>query len=213
MSVGTTDTLYDGDPDDVAVEEADVTQVWRGIGRLEDSTATGSARRSQGSASYRAAPARRRAPLERRSSRTARRDVERCRWQAHDVPAHCARSARPTRRPAGRPAPLATAGRCGTRPRDVPGYVEPALRSHLLHLYGSLAGEVLAPAVEDPSLLEPIAPGGPDIRAQDCTRGRTVARTDEDVLRRGRRSSCAGSAGVPTSTSERSASPTLDRER
>jgi glycerol-3-phosphate dehydrogenase len=82
------------------------------------------------------------------------------------------------------------------RPRPLPGAaglsriawpveLEPATRSHLLHLYGSLAVELLAPAVEDPSLLEPLVPGRPDLRAQErYAREREWARTEEDVLRR-----------------------------
>ena len=58
-------------------------------------------------------------------------------------------------------------------------------RAHLLHLYGSLAPEVLAPAVDDPSLLEPLVTGRPDLRAQDVyARSHEWAVTDEDVLRR-----------------------------
>jgi glycerol-3-phosphate dehydrogenase len=68
---------------------------------------------------------------------------------------------------------------------DWPVELEPSTRSHLLHLYGSLAPEVLAPAVDEPSLLEPIVPGRPDLRAQDrYAREREWARTDEDVRRR-----------------------------
>jgi glycerol-3-phosphate dehydrogenase len=82
------------------------------------------------------------------------------------------------------------------RPRPLPGAVglssipwplelEPATRSHLIHLYGSLAPEVLAPALEDPTLLEPLEPDRPDLRAQDLyARTHEWARTDEDVLRR-----------------------------
>jgi glycerol-3-phosphate dehydrogenase len=80
--------------------------------------------------------------------------------------------------------------------------LEPALRAHLVHLYGSLADEVLAPAVADPELLLPIHPGGPDLAAQalyaadaewacrpeDVLRRRTTLAlrglADEDVLRR-----------------------------
>jgi glycerol-3-phosphate dehydrogenase len=58
-------------------------------------------------------------------------------------------------------------------------------RSHLLHLYGSLAPEVLAPALDDPSLLERIVPGRPDLRAQErYAYEREHARTEEDVVRR-----------------------------
>ena len=82
------------------------------------------------------------------------------------------------------------------RPRPLPGArgleriawpveLDAATRAHLLHLYGTLAVEVLAPAVEDPSLLEPLVPGRPDLRAQEAyARAREWARTDEDVLRR-----------------------------
>jgi len=82
------------------------------------------------------------------------------------------------------------------RPRPLPGAIglsrvywpvelDPATRTHLLHLYGSLATEVLAPAVDDPSLLELIVPGRPDLRAQELyARKHEWARTDEDVYRR-----------------------------
>jgi len=58
-------------------------------------------------------------------------------------------------------------------------------RSHLLHLYGSLAADVVRPALEDPSLLERIVAGRPDLRAQAAwARAREWAVHDEDVLRR-----------------------------
>jgi glycerol-3-phosphate dehydrogenase len=64
-----------------------------------------------------------------------------------------------------KPRPLPGAG--GLDRIDWPVELDPATRLHLLHLYGSLAPEVLAPAVDDPSLLEPIGPGRPDLRAQE----------------------------------------------
>jgi glycerol-3-phosphate dehydrogenase len=82
------------------------------------------------------------------------------------------------------------------RPRPLPGALgldrvawpvdlDPATRAHLLHHYGSLAVDVLAPARDDPSLLEPLVPGRPDLRAQAAyARAREWALTDEDVLRR-----------------------------
>ena len=82
------------------------------------------------------------------------------------------------------------------RPRPLPGAagldriawpaeLDRATRTHLLHLYGSLALEVLAPAADDPSLLEPLVTGRPDVRAQDLyARTHEWALTDEDVLRR-----------------------------
>ena len=91
------------------------------------------------------------------------------------------------------------------RPRPLPGAtgldriawpieLDSATRAHLLHLYGSLAVEVLQPAVEDPSLLEPIVAGRPDLRAQDLyARTHEWARSDEDVVRRRTTAWLAGS--------------------
>jgi glycerol-3-phosphate dehydrogenase len=82
------------------------------------------------------------------------------------------------------------------RPRALPGAadldhvrwpvdVDATTRNHLLHLYGSLAVEVLAPAAADPSLLELLVPGRPDVRAQELyAQTHEWALTDEDVLRR-----------------------------
>jgi glycerol-3-phosphate dehydrogenase len=82
------------------------------------------------------------------------------------------------------------------KPRPLPGAtgldriawpveLDAPTRAHLLHLYGSLAPEVLAGAADDASLLEPLVAGRPDLRAQDVyAREREWARTDEDVLRR-----------------------------
>ena len=80
------------------------------------------------------------------------------------------------------------------KPRPLPGAtgriewpdaIGSTLRNHLLHLYGTLAAEVLAPVREDPSLLEPIVDSRPDIRAQELyARAHEWARTDEDVRRR-----------------------------
>jgi glycerol-3-phosphate dehydrogenase len=86
--------------------------------------------------------------------------------------------------------------RLDRRPRPLPGAagldrvrfpddLPIATRNHLLHLYGSLAAEVLAPTGDDPSLLEPLVPRRPDVRAQArYAREREWALTDEDVLRR-----------------------------
>jgi glycerol-3-phosphate dehydrogenase len=82
------------------------------------------------------------------------------------------------------------------RPRPLPGangldrvgwpvQLEPAVRAHLLHLYGSLAPEVLAAAADDPALLEPLVPGRPDLRAQELyARSHEWALTEDDVMRR-----------------------------
>ena len=94
------------------------------------------------------------------------------------------------------------------RPRPLPGAegladvrwpveLDAPTRSHLLHLYGSLAPEVLAPAVDDPSLLEPLAAGTLDLRAQELyARTHEWARTEEDVLRRRTTTWVSGAHGL-----------------
>lgn len=76
---------------------------------------------------------------------------------------------------------VAATGRVAKRFPDL----EPGLRAHLVHLYGSLAEEVLAGADEDPTLLQPIHRDAPDIAAQAVyAREREFAVTADDVLRR-----------------------------
>jgi glycerol-3-phosphate dehydrogenase len=82
-----------------------------------------------------------------------------------------------------KPRPLP--GAIGLAKVDWPLELDPHTRRHLLHLYGSLATEVVAPAVDDPSLLEPLVAGRPDLRAQDrYARTHEWAFHDVDVLRR-----------------------------
>jgi glycerol-3-phosphate dehydrogenase len=68
---------------------------------------------------------------------------------------------------------------------EFPDGLPASTRDHLLHLYGSLAQEVLAPAADDPSLLGPLRPDGPDLVAQALyALTHEWALTAEDVLRR-----------------------------
>ena len=63
--------------------------------------------------------------------------------------------------------------------------LEPRVCAHLVHLYGSLVDQVLAPAADDPELLRRLHPDGPDIGAQAVyARDFEWARRPEDVLRR-----------------------------
>jgi len=63
--------------------------------------------------------------------------------------------------------------------------LDPAVCEHLVHLYGSLADEVLGPAMAEPDLLHPIHPAGPDLAAQALyARDAEWACRPEDVLRR-----------------------------
>jgi glycerol-3-phosphate dehydrogenase len=81
--------------------------------------------------------------------------------------------------------PRALPGAAGLEHVAWPVELDTATRGHLLQLYGSLVAEVLAPATEDPSLLEPLVPGRPDLRAQEVyARTHEWAVTSEDVLRR-----------------------------
>jgi len=82
-----------------------------------------------------------------------------------------------------RPWPLP--GAVGLDRVALPPELPAPVRSHLLHLYGSLAPEVLAPAADDPALLEPLAPGGLDLAVQALYAAtHEWACTPEDVLRR-----------------------------
>lgn len=82
-----------------------------------------------------------------------------------------------------RPWPLP--GATTARPVRLPAELDPTVRAHLLHMYGGLAADVVAPALEDPGLLEPLHEDAPDIAAQAV-----YASTDEwalnadDVIRR-----------------------------
>jgi glycerol-3-phosphate dehydrogenase len=76
-------------------------------------------------------------------------------------------------------------GAAGLDRVSLPVEVSPRLRSHLLGIYGSLATEVLEPALADPTLLEPLSPNAPDIAAQAVYAAeREWARSPEDILRR-----------------------------
>jgi glycerol-3-phosphate dehydrogenase len=82
-----------------------------------------------------------------------------------------------------RPRPLP--GAVGLAKVDWPLELDASTRRHLLHLYGSLAADVVRPALDDASLLEPLVPGRPDLRAQDLyARTHEWALRDEDVIRR-----------------------------
>jgi glycerol-3-phosphate dehydrogenase len=76
-------------------------------------------------------------------------------------------------------------GAAGLERVTLPVEVGPPLRAHLLGLYGSLASEVLEPALADPTLLEPLSADAPDIAAQAVYAAEHEwARNPEDILRR-----------------------------
>ncbi len=185
LLLGTTDTPHEGEPEDVRVTPADVEQVLReasvavdGIGEPRATFcglrvlpggegATASARRET---VYSTGPA--------GMVSVAGGKLTTYRRIALDALEHLG-----VRDLSHRPRPLP--GATGLERIAWPAGLDPATRAHLLHLYGSLAVDVLAPAAEDPSLLEPLVPGRPDLRAQDAyARAHEWALTDEDVLRR-----------------------------
>jgi len=185
LLLGTTDTLHEGDPEDAEVTADDVRTVLReaaeavgGVGEVRASFwglrvlpggpgGTASARRET---VYSRGPA--------GMVSIAGGKLTTYRRIALDALEHAGVRGL-DRRP--RPLPGAT----GLDRVAWPVELDPDVRSHLLSLYGSLAPEVLAPALDDPALLEPLVPGRPDLRAQErYAREREWARTDADVLRR-----------------------------
>jgi glycerol-3-phosphate dehydrogenase len=187
LLLGTTDTLYDGDPDEVSVNETDVEQVLS-----EASVALEGLDRGRIRARFAGL---RVLPGGDGSTTQAHRETVFMRGPTGMVSVAGGklttyrRIALEALRELGvrgidrRPWPLP--GATALDRVSFPDAVGPELRSHLLHLYGSLAEQVLAPALDDPALLEPIAPGGPDIHAQALyARTHEWALTDEDILRR-----------------------------
>ncbi|MGI8480308.1 MAG: glycerol-3-phosphate dehydrogenase/oxidase [Gaiellaceae bacterium] len=193
LLLGTTDTPHDGDPGAVAVEPRDVEDVLREAAVALGPEFTARDRVRATFAGLRVLPA---GPGESASARretvfsvgpagmlsvaggkltTYRRiALEALRRLRADLGLH---------RLDPRPWPLPDA----THDAEplLPVAVPPALRDHLVHLYGSRAGDVLAGALEDPTLLEPLHDDGPDIVAQARYAYRSEwARTPDDVLRR-----------------------------
>jgi glycerol-3-phosphate dehydrogenase len=196
LLLGTTDTLYEGDPSAVAVEPADVTHVL-------DEASVGVEREVLDPSRVRASFAGLRVlPGVSGETLTARRETQYAFGRGgmltvaggklttyRRIALHALDRLRPELGgmrfdPAARPLP-------GARGLDDAGAriarrfpeLDPATRSHVLHLYGSLAEEMLAPALLEPSLLEPIHPDAPDVLAQIEYAGRHEwAVSAEDVV-------------------------------
>ena len=179
LLVGTTDTLYEGDPSEVGVEPADVARVLdeASVGVEREALDPGRVRASF--AGLRVLPGRSGETL------TARRETQYVFGRGgmltvaggklttyHRIALAALDRLRPELglpRFDPRPRPLPGAGALEDAGRRIARRfpdLDPATRSHLLHLYGSLAEEVLAPAQLEPSLLEPIHPDAPDVLAQ-----------------------------------------------
>ncbi|MER3421212.1 MAG: glycerol-3-phosphate dehydrogenase, partial [Chloroflexota bacterium] len=193
LLLGTTDALHEGDPDDVRAEPADVEQILAEAAVALDPELVRPERVRAVFAGLRVLPA------GEGESVSARRETvytvgpggmvsvaggKLTTYRAIALGALARlRSTLQLRRLDTRPWPLPGAENFA-RTR-LPVEVGPDVRAHLLHLYGSLAAEVLAPAVEDAALLEPLHPDGPDLAAQALYAvTHEWARSAEDVARR-----------------------------
>jgi glycerol-3-phosphate dehydrogenase len=185
LLLGTTDTEHDGEPDTVSVSDTDVAQVLAeasvAVDGLGPPRATFCGLRvlpggDGGTASAKRETVFTTGPTGMVSVAGGKLTTyRRIALDALDHLGVCGLSKRP------RPLPGAT----GLDRIAWPDELDTRTRNHLLHLYGSLALEVLAPVAADPSLLEPLVPGRPDLRAQELyARTHEWARTDEDVFRR-----------------------------
>lgn len=193
LLLGTTDTLHEGGPDAVVVEEADIECVLAEAAVALDEPVIERGQIRSVFAGLRVLP-------------QSGRDTARARRETVHIRDACGlltvaggklttyrrialdtlerlRADLGLHRIDRRPWPLP--GAVGLDRVGFPVEVSPALRAHLLGLYGSLAPEVLEPAVADPTLLEPLAAGAPDIAAQVLYAAeREWAANAEDILRR-----------------------------
>jgi glycerol-3-phosphate dehydrogenase len=185
LLLGTTDTPHDGGPESVTVTDDDVEQVLgeagaalAGLGPVR--TTFAGLRVLPGGAGD-TASARRETVFSTGPSgmvSVAGGKLTTYRRIALDALAHAG-----ARELSSRPRPLPGAG--GLDRVEWPVELDARTRAHLLHLYGSLATELLAPAVDDASLLEPLVEGRPDLRAQALyARTHEWALDEEDVFRR-----------------------------
>ena len=198
LLLGTTDDLYEGDPDLVEPTEDDIRRVLDEAGIALDSSLLRRERVLSSFAGLRVLP------RSGRATASARREtlllpgppgllsvaggkLTTYRRIALDV-LRALRADLGLHRIDARPAPLPGAddlrGATTRLARRFPE-LEPRVRAHLALLYGSLAEEVLADAERDPELLRPLHPAAPDIAAQIVyAREREWACTSEDLLRR-----------------------------
>jgi glycerol-3-phosphate dehydrogenase len=198
LLLGTTDTLYEGEPSDIAVTDEDLRQVLDeasvalepGVLRPELVRSTFAGLRVLPGVEGSTASARRETVLLRGPKGMLTiaggklTTYRRIALNALDA----LRSDLDLRRFDRRPVPLPGAADLHDAAqriaREQPGLDLP-VRLHLAHLYGTLAEEVLAEAEDDPALLERLHPEAPDVAAQVVyARTREWACTDEDVLAR-----------------------------
>jgi glycerol-3-phosphate dehydrogenase len=193
LLLGTTDVEHEGDPRDVAVTPADVDQILSEAATALPADVVAPDRVRASYAGLRVLPAGRGESVSARREtvfgrsaggmlnvaggklttyrRIALESLDRLR---SDLGLH---------RLDSRPWPLP--GAVGLDRVSLSVAVDEDVRAHLVHLYGSRAPDVVAPAVDDPSLLERIHPAGPDIAAQvRYAATHEWGNSADDVLRR-----------------------------
>ena len=193
LLLGTTESPYEGDPADIAVEPADVEQILAEAAVALDSSLVAPDRVRAVYSGLRVLPAGEAESVSARRETVFTRSpggmlnvaggkLTTYRRIALEALARL-QSELGLHRLDRRPWPLP--GATGLERVTFPGDLEPEIRAHLLHLYGALTPEVLAPAADDSSLLERLHSGGPDIAAQvRYAAEHEWARTADDVLRR-----------------------------
>ncbi len=192
LLLGTTDTDYEGDPGDVGVEPADVTQILEEAGRAlpEELVRPDAVRASFAGLRV--------LPLGDGGTATARRETvfsigsggmlsvaggklttyRRIALDALERVRGTLGLKRIDR------TPFALPGAAG-EPPALDAELPPDVEAHLCHLYGRRARDVVAAAAGDPALLERLHPDGPDIAAQALfALSHEWAMTTADVLRR-----------------------------
>jgi glycerol-3-phosphate dehydrogenase len=198
LLLGTTDELFEGDPDEAAPTDADVDQILREAGIALDSSvvrrdavrATFAGLRVLPGAGDTTANVRRETVLLRgpqgmltiaggKLTTYRRIALAALNELRSDLGLH-----RLDRAPAALPGAADLHDAAQRIARAYPDLEQP-VRLHLAHLYGALAGEVLDAAERNPALFERLHPDAPDIAAQVVYgREREWACTEEDVLAR-----------------------------
>ncbi len=193
LLLGTTDTAHEGEPDEVGVDEAEIVQVLDEAAvavdpellHREGVRAVFAGLRVLPGGAGETANAKRETVYSRGPSgmvSVAGGKLTTYRRIALDALEHL-RADLGLHRIDRRPHPLP--GAEGLDRVAFPAGVPAATREHLLRLYGSLTTEVMAAASDDPTLLEPLRPDGPDLAAQALyALTHEWALTAEDVLRR-----------------------------
>ena len=193
LLLGTTDSLHEGDPVDLVVDPAEAQQILAEAAVAVDASLVAPDRVRAAYAGLRVLPAGDGESVSTRRETVFSRSP---RGMLNVAGGKLTTYRRIALETLARLQPELGLRRLDTRPWSLPGAtglehvslpidLEPEIRKNLLHLYGSLAPEVLAPAAHDPSLLERVHSGGPDIAAQvRYAVTHEWARDADDVLRR-----------------------------